>query len=327
MLKKIYPLKPENNEIFWTPIQEEDKEIIRTGTIGEGSCFFHSILTACSEEYNNKSINEKMSYVKDVREKIAEKVTKETWEKVGNGTISKVFFQENLLFILTDFYSYIETNNIKRTRSKRLIEYLSEDNLEFYRILIKLLPLKILEEEILPKAYNKSISLSIGENCLEIISSTIEYIKSMKNYNIINPNKKEYLIKNVKKWLTVILAETEEISYKKYVKNISNPSYTIGLDMMEFISDFFNRDIFIIDSNTRLPYVSLFSENNIKRRKSIVILWVNSNHYEILGVKTKNQIKRNFSHNNIFIDKIYSFLFDHNRIRRKYQDLIPFLFK
>lgn len=327
MLKKIHPLKPENNEIFWTPIQEEDKEIIRTGTIGEGSCFFHSILTACSEEYNNKSINEKMSYVKDVRQKIAEKVTKETWEKVGNGTISKVFFQENLLFILTDFYSYIETNNIKRTRSKRLIEYLSEDNIEFYKILIKLLPLKILEEEILPKAYNKSISLSIDENCLEIISSTIEYIKSMKNYNIINPNKKEYLIKNVKKWLTVILAETEEISYKNYVKNISNPSYTIGIDMMEFISDFFNRDIFIIDSNTRLPYVSLFSENNIKRRKSIVILWVNSNHYEILGVKTKNQIKRNFSHNNIFIDKIYSFLFDHNRIRRKYQDLIPFLFK
>ena len=45
---KILPV--DKTVVFWSPIEGDDV-LIRTGTIPDGSCFFHSLLHAYSKEY------------------------------------------------------------------------------------------------------------------------------------------------------------------------------------------------------------------------------------------------------------------------------------
>ncbi len=53
----------------------EDHIMVRTGTIPDGSCFFHAIHYALSEDYRNMTRKERMSYIQQIRDRIADSVT------------------------------------------------------------------------------------------------------------------------------------------------------------------------------------------------------------------------------------------------------------
>ena len=52
--------------VFYSPIEGNDV-LVRTGTIAEGSCFFHSLLHAYSKEYISMDIKVRMKFVKKLR--------------------------------------------------------------------------------------------------------------------------------------------------------------------------------------------------------------------------------------------------------------------
>ena len=62
--KMVSSLDSMDNEIFNTPLLPKDgnEVLIRTGAIGEGSCFFHAILTAYSSIYRKWNKREKYDY-------------------------------------------------------------------------------------------------------------------------------------------------------------------------------------------------------------------------------------------------------------------------
>ena len=60
--------------------------------------------------------------------------------------------------------------------------------------------------------------------------------------------------------------------------------------------------------------------------KSIVILWVSRNHYEILGrLLPNNVIQREFKPDDPFIKKMYTFLVHPEQITNNYPELEPFI--
>jgi len=77
-------------------------------------------------------------------------------------------------------------------------------------------------------------------------------------------------------------------SYKNRLKDCSvwvGEELNGSVDAFEFLSDFFNIDIYIVRDTTRQPYRRGNCEVLYNNRPSIIVLWVGNSHYEILGVR------------------------------------------
>ena len=85
------------NPLPWGKIQKYESSIIddawRIGTIGEGSCFFHSILTAVDKSYRKLdgagarkvAESDRKERVRNIRRKLSKKLTTDNWERLQGG--------------------------------------------------------------------------------------------------------------------------------------------------------------------------------------------------------------------------------------------------
>ena len=101
--------------------------------------------------------------------------------------------------------------------------------------------------------------------------------------------KVSFLIKKVKYFndrfsdlTSHIIDQSVKDSFYEFQTKIKNYSEWVDNYLIEFLSDFFNIDIYFIDGNTLLPYN--LGPCYYKKRKSIVILWYDRVHYESLSV-------------------------------------------
>lgn len=65
---------------------------VRTGVIGDGSCFFHSYLRAFDPAYRGKNTLARTEAVNQLRERLADKVTLESFRTISNGEYRKMLF-------------------------------------------------------------------------------------------------------------------------------------------------------------------------------------------------------------------------------------------
>jgi hypothetical protein len=63
-----------------------DFNIYRIGTIGDGSCLLHSIMTH-EKEYRKLSEKMKSKYIKKLRKKLYKIYDEKSWENTGNGSL------------------------------------------------------------------------------------------------------------------------------------------------------------------------------------------------------------------------------------------------
>lgn len=89
----------------------------------------------------------------------------------------------------------------------------------------------------------------------------------------------------------------------RHMQSELNSNHFIGYGYIEYIGDQLNKDIYIINGDTKDIYHS--DEINIKNRKSIVLYYKN-NHFELIGMKKNNQIITHFNPNNPFIEFLKS---------------------
>lgn len=326
MAKQLKILPVNKTVIFYSPIEGEDV-LVRTGTIGEGSCFYHSLLHAYSKEYIAMDNNDRMKFVGRLRANMAGNIDKENWESIGNGLIAKIPFQENVHNILVNFYKHIVNDTSVRGKSSRkifknLIDD-NEDTLNLYKIIIELIPIEKFEQKILPDAYTECEEELI-EKCKEtIIAKSVEFVvDALKG---LDKSRVKYITNEVVKFIHDVVEEAEKSAFKAYTKGLQNvaeevDSYTIGL-----ISDRFDRDIYFIDSRTRMPYLTADKEN-IKGRKSLIVLWIEGNHYEIVGrLLPGNRIQREFSTSDNLIQKLNAFVCHPETVSERFPELSSYL--
>lgn len=329
-LDKLKQLPVNKTVVFWSPIEGDDV-MVRTGTIAEGSCFYHSLLHAYSKDYASMDRNGRMKFVHRLRASMAGKIDRESWEEMGKGLIAKIPFQENVHDILINFYRFLANDSKARGRSTRRVikNLVGEDpqKLELYRLITELIPIDTgFEQNILPSAYSKTEDDKISDCCDAIIDRTVIYLKNKQEIKNITDEKAKYIIDIVHKFLTEVLKEAENAAFKDYVSGLQNvaenvDSYTIGM-----ISDRFNRDIYFLDSKNRMPYNNSSTTENLKGRKSMIVLWIGGNHYEIVGrLLPGNRIQREFSHDDTIIQKLYTFLIKPEEITHKFPELTPYL--
>jgi len=332
MSKQITNLKilEVNKTVVFNSPLEGNEVLVRTGTIGDGSCFFHSLLHAYSRDYVEMDILGKKNFVHRLRASMAGKVDKENWQEIGGGFISKVPFQENVNSILVNFYRFVnDEDRVRGKSSKKVIKELigeDQEKLELYELLTELVPLEDgFEKNILPKAYKRSEDGLIDSCKLEIVNHSLKYLERLDSLRDVEREKVQYLKATLSNFVNVVTNEAEESAFNEYVsglKNISKEvdSYTIGL-----ISDRFNRDVYFIDGNTRMPYRT-GDTANLKNRKSLIVIWIDQSHYEIVGrLLPGNRIQREFNSDDPLIKKINMILCNPQYVSRSYPELVSYL--
>ena len=142
--------------VFYSPIEGKDV-LVRTGTIAEGSCFFHALMHAYSKDYVTMNNDGRLKFIKKLRASISRKIDKSQWEKLSDGLISKVSFQENVNSILYEFYRFVKRGGVGRTKSvRKVIRDLINNDIESYKLVTEMVPFEEgFEKNILPTVYNK----------------------------------------------------------------------------------------------------------------------------------------------------------------------------
>lgn len=313
--------------VFKTPLENEEEVLCRTGTVAEGSCFFHSLLQAISKEYQTMDIDNKMKFVSKLRNKIASKFNEENWENINDGILSKITFQEKVIKNFNDVYLYFSKNKIKHKRTKEILKtILDKYDYDNNNIITELVNLEMLESNILPKSYDESENLKIEETIELVIKNSVDYLLKRPEFKNLEEEKTDFLIKVLIDMFISILRSSKDDAFNEYVEKMRNPNEDVDTYTLSEISDKFNRDIYFINGNTKLPYNNFSTTSTLKKRKSIIIIWVGGNHYEIIGrLLPDNIVQREFKPTDVLIDKMYTFLIDPKEINKKYPELEAYI--
>lgn len=328
--KKSLKMLPVNKSVvFYSPVEGEDV-LVRTGTIGEGSCLFHALLHAYSKDYATMDRKGRMKFVIRLRASMAGKVNMESWEEMGGGVISKVPYQENVREILENFYTHISSGNSIRGRStRRVVKKLTGKNEKLddvYDILCELVPFEVLTSSCLPKGYDRTQDDKIDITNKAVCEEVSNHLSSIKEMKELESSKASYIQSKMNTLMTLVLEEAKNSAYRSYIKGLERVSEDVDSYTIEFISNRFNRDVYFLDGTNRLPYNTCPTTNNIKGRKSMIVLWVGGNHYEIVGrLLPGNRIQREFTADDELINRIRTFMTQPEKIKDLYPELIEHL--
>jgi len=328
-LSKLRMLPVNKTVVFYSPIEGDDV-LVRTGTIGEGSCFLHSLLHACSREYVDMDMDGRMKFVRRLRASMAGGVDKENWEEIGGGLVAKIPFQENVNYILTNLYLFLAEDDRARGRSTRTVikNLVGNDatQLELFRLVSELVPIEKFEQVILPKAYSRTENGKISDCRDAVLEETLDFLNSTQEMSSIDRTKADYVRGMTQKLVEEVLGEAEDSTFQDYINGLENvtehiDTYTIGV-----ISDRLERDIYFLDGKTRLPYNNCSTSENLKGRKSMIVLWIGDTHYEIVGrLLPGHRIQREFDAHDPLIRKLNTFLIQPEKVSEQYPELYPFL--
>lgn len=315
MALTIRSLDMNKNMTFPSPLEDG---LVRTGTIGDGSCFFHSALHATSPEYRAASERERKAIVKQLRRKYASGMTTDLWERLGGGEVAKVVYSQYTRDIIETFYQIVENTGeyVEYDEDDPVLSYIYKKmfvgrGVNQYKKLFEFISLFDFEGKLLPSIFDaKNEKKKMTELLMLFKTNTRRFLAD----KILASRQKmtESELKNLFEALNVLVTESLTIAfesafeeYKDYLKDCSSWIDEKGI---ELTSDLLDRDIYIIDSLTRLPY-NVGGCANYKGRESIIILWQRPGHYEVIGRYMPDKtIKREFSADDPLIKKMYAHL-------------------
>ena len=328
--RKMEMLEPNVTYTFTSPFENN---LVRTGTLFDGSCYFHSVLHAYSPKYRKMLLPERQIYVEDLRKTLAKQLTKERWETFGKGLVAKVPVQERIQDLLKEFYEFLDRPDdfISETELHfpivRVIKKVIKESikLEIYKLIKEIIPLTTFERKILPKSFQDCNDKVVRECPQFVINEATQHCeKYLDTISDLEPLKKAYIIKNLQKLVREIMEEAERDAFEEFKRTLNDSNEWVGQHLMGYISDIFKRDIYFINASTRLPY-QVGGNLEYKHRKSIVILWIEGGHYEILGKRTGKRVQRDFAADDDFIKKLYTFLCEPEKTKDKYPNLVEHL--
>jgi len=303
--------------IFFTPLTDNiTTRMVRTGTIADGSCFFHAVCHACSPAYVQANIQERQKQVNTLRASISSNVNKIGWITEENIS-SVVMFQEAFHNNLENAY-----NHFTNTKRDSYLENLLKEFSPYYTVLVELIPFSVFENKILPSAYADVKNII---DCKEgVVTVYDKYIGEIKEVKKLERHKRIKALSAFTTFVITLLNDTEERVFQHYINSLKLPA-DIDTYTIQAISDKLDLDIYFLDGHTRAPYRNA-SYSNLKKRRSIIVLWVDRNHYEIIGeLLPDNRVKRIFDFKDEIIQKIYCLLCDPDTVRLKYPDLVMYL--
>lgn len=223
---------------------DDSQYLLRSGVIGEGSCLFHSIFTSTSERYRQQSISARKEIIRDFRAALATSVPITKWRKIGNGNLSQIIFTTSLSE---------QFNSMINKQSPLVKKY--------------------------PQHFNNIIKI-------------LETNRDLNNLQLIDKivNLFSEKLPKTREAIRTLCVDIEKQCYDVFIDDLTDCNSDIGpdtpsrLDIFTFLSNALKHDIYLIRDKTRAVYISTDDcKDRFKHRPSIIVLSVNSNHFESIG--------------------------------------------
>lgn len=235
-----------------------DYQLVRTGTHGDGNCFFHSVMLAIKgDEYRKLSDNDKKKMVTEYRKKL--EVSKNDWMNIWNGNFARIGQYEYPGFD-TRFWKFLQDDTSRYLGYRNHIDAA----LGNYGIVNFL-------KEISGRVYE---SMNVTRFIDEIRKVFIRYIK--------NKDHEEAAIKQ----LNEIIDKSLDEAYTAFITLIKACGAWVGQEVLDLVSKDLDVDIYILHDINGSPYKT--ECKHLKGRKSIVLLFQGMSHYECVGRNVKN---------------------------------------
>lgn len=312
---------PVNRTIVFKTLLQGDDRYVRTGTIGDGSCAFHSMMHAFSPRYVGANESARKKIVVKVRNEIASSITKSQWI-AQQGVAAIISFQQKIsqnISLINAFLSDDETSLPDKLKIECGLT--TPANISLHQIVFDIIsPQTLFDDTIIPKLseYN---TLSECKDTLNTVAC--DALNNDKNVQQVSSTRQRFLKNRLSLLIEGLTRVSESEAFDDYISSMGDFRTYVDTTMFDNIADWFGRDIYVIDGKTRLPYSFT---TTLKNRTAIVLLWVNENHYEVIGrVCDGNTVKREFDQDDILIKKMNMFIYDPLKLNCEYPELYPYI--
>lgn len=242
-----------------------DRILVKTGSYADGNCFFHALLRAIDINYRRQTTYyAHLRIVEKFRNSIVEWLTFDIYKSLGNGEQMKLNFTNELRRLLEEEY---QKNNLDQER----------------QIIFELIPFKLLDDRIIPE------SLS-SQNFYLAMCSEIEMIirKKLESHSI---EKINYVCEISYKYFIDIFQQVHHNSFQNFKNNLQKMGEFVDSLQMECISRYTGYNfLFVYDDSMEIYKGSSHIVSFETNRQTLIFLWVNENHFEIIGEKEEEYI-------------------------------------
>lgn len=292
--------------------------LVRTGVIADGSCIFHAILSSYSNKYLKMSSGEKSEYIKRLRASLPELITRDIWMRMGQGEVSRIGFFDRFRQFTHLAYKYIQDEQPVATGDDTAdaeddapIRYMGpitayiDANRAVCKFIANNMPFKDLDMEIV--GHHKR-GKDVYFESTNIVKRIKKHFKNKfgANLNEHDAIRFDRIVALLVELFESICKAAIDLAYDTCKSQLSDPSHWIGIEHIELISNIFSVNIYFIDSDTMMPYV--FADDRMfPHKKSIIVLWIDKSHFEIVGVIEDDCIRRTFSSDEPLIKTIHAY--------------------
>lgn len=288
---------------FDTPLY---KNVVRTGTVGDGSCLFHAILKGLDPDYSALSVSEKRKYIKKFRQDLAQNISLDYYKQKLN-VISRLNLDLELTKFFEVFYKFIEDPTPFLNGENKLFSKIISNNTIAYQIITTVLPLS----DLISIRDLRSISGSVDvdeytQKLYEEIS--MAFAKAIKDFDI-EDEKVEICQEKLKELIFQVCEYLIDKEFKEYIRDLMNVSEWGGDYMLQLISHNMDIDIYFININTKELYNRGCDDVISGKRRAVVIGWIDDTHFESLGISLSGKtsdIQRVFEPDHPFIERLRS---------------------
>lgn len=283
--------------------------ILRTGTVSEGSCFFHSVMKGLNpfdeerqQHYSSMDEDDKLSFMKELRDKISNSITLEYY-KNELFNISSLRLSQKLNKFLNIVYNFIDNPKefLKKDKYTDFLTDIINSNLVVFKMLVAVLT----DEEFVGIISNSRVTSSHNiDEYIEKFNTELYdlFIRNVRDTGAeINDERLEICKTKIKKFVYSICNAIVEKQYMEYKKELKSTNEWASDYMFGIVSNYLNLDIYFINENTKevIPYDHVSKGD----RPSVVVGWINGNHFESIGI-SDGKIKRLFEFDHPFIKSL-----------------------
>lgn len=316
-------LSPNKSVFFTSPLEDKKTCLSRTGVIHDDeNSFIHAVLGAYSKEYFNLNSKDKSSFLSNFKKSIYEK---KNWK---NDKKQYLFFAEGINDCYISLKKNIKRisesqtvdkdklNSIKNKIALKIIKHMVLKNINLYDLIVDVMDVKFIFddkeiEDYSISSYKKLINKHIDEK--------LESVEILKR---IDEKRSEFIKKGIVNFFNAILDKVEDQAYKMYLYKIKRVK--CDSETLVSLSRILKRNIYFVDSETRLPYIFDETQKN-NHDKSVIILKI-KNDFEIIGkLYSGNKIKNDFDREDLIIKKIKMFIYEPEKIKYNYPELSKYV--
>ena len=300
MRSELKILEPNKTVVFYSPIEGEDV-LVRTGAVKDKCNFFHALLHSYSSDYVSMSTSERIKFVKQLRASMAGLIDINNWK--NNYMLSQKIYLLNLEHLYQELYFWLENPALSPSDDISEIVGLISKKLDLYILISKLLPMDTVINKIIAEI-SENASYSSANTLSKIILKNIVYeFSEHPKIKKADPTKSKYLINKLQNLAQKISNRAETMGFNSYISELENDNETLNEFSYDFAQNRFNRNIVVIGTD-RLP-IKLYSNHDSEKRKTILILKLTENHYEIIGrLLPDNYVQREFDFNDSLVENV-----------------------